>query len=303
MALINRSSFRKQLQEGLNAIFGLEYKRYPQEWREIFDVYKSSKAYEEDVLMTGLGAAQVKAEGAGVAYDTGAEAWVARYMHETIALAFAITEEAVEDNLYGDIGARYARALARSMQHTKEVKGANVLNNGFSSSYPGGDGKALFATDHPLQGGGTLSNTFAVAADLAEASLEDAMIQIAGWTDDRGIPIAAQALKLIIPPALHFVAERLLATNQRPGTGDNDVNALKSTGMLPQGYTVNHRLTDTDAWFLKTDVPDGLKFFQRKALQRGMEGDFETGNSRYKARERYTMGWTDPRAAFGTAGA
>jgi hypothetical protein len=302
MSIMSRSQFRKQLQEGLNAIFGLEYKRYPEEWREIFDVYKSTKAFEEDVLMTGMGAAQVKAEGAGVAYDTGSEAWVARYMHETIALAFAITEEALEDNLYGDIGAKYARALARSMQHTKEVKGANVLNNGFSSSYPGGDAKALFATDHPLQGGGTLSNTFTVAADLSEASLEDAIIQISNWTDDRGIPIAAQALKLIIPPALSFVAERLLASSLRPGTADNDVNALKSKGMLPQGYSVNHRLTDVDAWFLKTDVPDGLKFFQRKSLQRGMEGDFETGNSRYKARERYAMGWTDFRAAFGSSG-
>jgi hypothetical protein len=303
MSLMNRSSFRKQLQEGLNAVFGLEFKRYPEEWRSIFDVYKSTKAFEEDVLMTGLGAAQVKAEGAGVAYDTGSEAWIARYMHETIALAFAITEEALEDNLYGDIGSKYARALARSMQHTKEVKGANVLNNGFSSSFTYGDGKALFATDHPLTGGGTLSNTFTVAADLAEASLEDAIIQIAGWTDDRGIPIAAQALKLLIPPTLHFVAERLLATTQRPGTADNDVNALKSTGMLPQGYATVHRLTDIDAWFLKTDVPDGLKMFQRKALQRGMEGDFESGSTRYKARERYSFGATDPRCAFGTAGA
>jgi hypothetical protein len=302
MSIMNRASFRKQLQEGLNAIFGLEYKRYPEEWRQIFDVYRSTKSYEEDVLMTGLGAAQVKAEGAGVAYDSGSESWTARYLMETIALAFALTEEAMEDNLYGDIGARYARALARSMHHTKEVKGANVLNNGFTAGFTGGDGKVLFATDHPLQGGGTLSNTFTVAADLAEASLEDALIQISNWTDDRGIPIAAQALKLIIPSALCFVSERLLATSLRPGTADNDVNAIKSKGMLPQGYAVNHRLTDPDAWFLKTDVPDGLKYFQRKALQRGMEGDFETGNMRYKARERYVMGWTDPRAAFGSPG-
>jgi Mu-like prophage major head subunit gpT len=303
MSLMNRSSFRKQLQEGLNAVFGLAYKRYPEEWREIFDVYKSTKSFEEDVLMTGLGGAQVKAEGAGVAYDAGSEAWVARYLHETIALAFAITEEALEDNLYGDVGAKYARALARSMQHTKEVKGAKILNDGFTAGVTYGDGKVLFATDHPLQGGGTLSNTFAVAADLAEASLEDAIIQIAGWTDDRGIPIAAQAMKLIIPPALHFVAERLLATNQRPGTADNDVNALKSTGMLPQGYAVVHRLTDPDQWTLKTDVPDGLKYFQRRPLQRGMEGDFESGNTRYKARERYSFGVTDPRAAFSSPGA
>lgn len=303
MAVMNRAQFRKQLQEGLNAVFGLEYKSYPEEWRDFLDLENSHKAYEEDVLMVGLGAAQVKAEGAGVAYDSGSEAWVSRYQHETIALAFSITEEAIEDGLYGKLGAKYAKALARSMQHTKEVKSANILNNAFNSSFAGGDGKSLCATDHPLQGGGTFSNTFTTPADLSEASLEDALIQISKFTDDRGIPIASLAMKLVIPPDLCFVAERLTKSTLRPGTADNDINASRSKGMLPQGYCQVHRLTDPDAWFIKTDCPDGLKMMQRKNLQRGMEGDFETGNMRYKARERYSVGFTDPRAIFGSSGA
>lgn len=303
MAIMNRSQFKKQLQLGLNTVFGQEYKRYPEEWKQIFDIETSRKAYEEDVLMTGLGAAQVKREGAGVAYDAGSEAWVARYYHETIALAFAITEEAVEDGLYGDLGAKFARALARSMQHTKEIKGANILNWAFdATNHPVGDGVALCSTAHPLQGGGTLANTPTVQADLAESSLEDALVAIGLFVDDRGIPIAATAKKLIVPPQLEFVAERLTQSQLRPGTADNDVNAILNKGMIPEGYTVNHRLTDTNAWFLKTDVQDGLKHFIRKPLQRGMEGDFETGNSRFKARERYSFGVTDYRAVYGSSG-
>lgn len=304
MAVMNRAQFRHQLQLGLNTVFGLEYKRYPEEWRDLFDISPSKKAYEEDVLMTGFGGAQVKPEGRGVAYDAGSEAWVARYKHDTIALAFAITEEAVEDGLYGDLGAKFAKALARSMQHTKEVNGANVLNNGFTAgAYAGGDGVALFSTSHPLVGGGVLSNTPSTPANLAEASLEDAMIQISNWTDDKGIPVALQAQKLVIPPALGFVAERLLKSTGRPGTPDNDINAMKSMGMIPQGASINHRLTDTNAWYLKTDANDGLKHFSRKSLQRGMEGDFETGNLRFKARERYSFGFTDPRGCYGSPGA
>jgi hypothetical protein len=299
---MNRANFRKQLQEGLNAVFGMEYKRYPEEWRKLFDVGSSKKAYEEDVLLAGLGAAQVKGEGAGVAYDEGAESYVARYVHETIALAFAITEEAIEDGLYGELGAKYSRALARSMQHTKEVKGSNVYNNGFSASYPGGDGVALFSTAHPLWGGGTLSNKLATPADLSEAALEEALIQISEWTDERGIPIAAQAKSLHIPTELQFIAERILMSPYRSGTGDNDINALKSAGALPGGVHINHRFTDPDAWFIRTDCPDGLKAMQRVAIKRGVEGDFETGNMRYKARERYSFGWSDWRGAFGSEG-
>lgn len=299
---MNRARFRKQLQEGLNTVFGLEYRRYPEEWRDIFAVENSQKSYEEDVLLTGFGGAQTKAEGAGVAYDEGAEAWVARYHHETIALAFAITEEAEEDGLYGSLGSKYAKALARSLQHTKEVKGANILNNGFSSSYAGGDGKELFATDHPLYGGGSLRNEPSTAADLSEAALEDACIDISQWTDDRGIPIQVKATKLIIPPQLYFEAHRILRSNLRVGTSDNDTNALKDSGMIPQGAHVNHRLSDADAWFIITDAPDGLKHMSRKTVKRGVEGDFETGNMRYKARERYSFGWTDPRGAYGSPG-
>lgn len=301
---MNRAQFRKQLQLGLNTVFGLEYQRYPEQWRPIFEVSPSKKAYEEDVLLVGFGGAQVKPEGQGVAFDAGSEAWVARYKHDTIALAFSITEEAVEDGLYGDLGAKYARALARSMVHTKEVNGANVLNNGFTAgAFAGGDGEALFSTAHPLQGGGTFSNTFTTQANLAEASLEDALIQISEFIDDRAIPVACRGTKLHIPPELVFVAERLLMSQLRPGTADNDVNAIKSMGMIPMGSFTNQRLTDPNAWFIGTDCPDGLKHFNRKSLQRGMEGDFETGNMRYKARERYSFGFTDPRGAFGSSGA
>lgn len=302
MAIMNRSQFKKELQKGLNTVFGLEYDRYPEEWRQIFEVNTSMKAYEEDVLLAGLGAAQTKDEGRGVAYDAGAEAWVARYVNETVALAFAITQEAVEDGLYGDQGAKYSKALARSMQHTKEVKGANILNNGFSSSFPIGDGQALFSTAHPLWGGGSVANTFSTQADLAEGSLEDMLILIGQAVDERNIPIALNAKKLIVPINLEFAADRLLNTQGRTGTADNDINALKHMGMIPGGYAVNHRLTDTNAWFVTTDCPDGLKHFVRMAVQRGMEGDFETGNMRYKARERYVFGVTNWRGAYGSSG-
>ena len=298
---MNRAKFRKQLQEGLNTVFGMEYKRYPEEWRQLFDVENSKKAFEEDVLMVGLAGARVKPEGGGVSYDEGAEAWVARYHHETIALAFAITEEAEEDGLYGALGAKYSKALARSMQHTKEVKGAAIYNNAFTTT--GGDGKALLATDHPLWNGGTLSNKLSTAADLSETALENALIQIAGWTDDRGIPIALDAQRLAIPVNLQFEATRILKSAQRVGTADNDTNALKFMGFLQNEPAVNHRFTDTDAWFLKTNAADGLKHFVRKGLSRGVEGDWETGNMRYKARERYSFGWTDPRGLFGSEGA
>ena len=300
---LNRADFRKQLQEGLNAVFGMAYKSYPEEWRMFFAVSTSRNAFEEDVLMAGFGAAPVKGEGAGVEYDEGAESYVARYNHETIALAFSITEEAEEDGLYGALGAKYAKALARSLQHTKEVKGANILNNGFDSNFPGGDTKELFNASHALWGGGTQSNLLATPSDIAEASLETALIQIGDWVDERGIPIAVQALSLCIPTDLQFITERILASPFRPGTADNDINALKSMGMFPKGVYVNHRLTDADAWFIITDVPDGLKHMVRKKVSRGIEGDFETGNMRYKARERYSFGWSDYRGAFGTQGA
>jgi len=299
---MNRSNFRKQLQEGLNTVFGMAYKSYPEEWRQIFEVENSSKAYEEDVLMAGLGAAPVKAEGGGVSYDEGAESYVSRYNHETIALAFSITEEAVEDGLYGNLGSKYAKALARSMQHTKEVKGANILNNAFSGS-TGGDGVVLCSTAHPLWAGGTLANTFTTQADLSEASLEEALITIHDWTDERGIPVAVDAKRLIIPTDLQFIAERILRSPYRSGTGDNDINAMKNMGFFSGGVAVNHRLTDADAWFIVTDCPDGLKHMQRVKLKRGMEGDFESGNMRYKTRERYSFGWSDWRGVFGSSGA
>jgi hypothetical protein len=300
---LNRADFRKQLQEGMNVVFGMAYKSYPEEWRGFFQVSSSKKAFEEDVLMAGFGAAPVKGEGAAVEYDEGAESFVARYNHETIALAFSITEEAEEDGLYGALGAKYAKALARSLQHTKEVKGSNILNNGFDPAFVGGDGVSLFSTAHPLWGGGTQSNKLATPADLSEASIEEAIIQIADWVDERGIPVAVMAECLVIPTELQFIAERILASPYRSGTGDNDVNALKSTGMLPKGVKVNHRLTDADAWFIITDCPDGLKHMVRKKVSRGIEGDFETGNMRYKARERYSFGWSDYRGAFGSEGA
>jgi hypothetical protein len=300
---LNRADFRKQLQEGLNAVFGMAYKSYPEEWRGFFAVNTSRKAFEEDVLMAGFGAAPVKGEGSAVEYDEGAESFVARYNHETIALAFAITEEAEEDGLYGALGSKYAKALARSLQHTKEVKGSNVLNDGFDSAFPGGDNVSLFSTAHPLWGGGTQSNKLATPADISEASLEESLIQIGDWVDERGIPIAVMAKCIVIPTELQFIVERILNSPYRSGTGDNDLNALKSMGTFPQGVKVNHRLTDADAWFIITDCPDGLKHMVRKKVSRGIEGDFETGNMRYKARERYSFGWSDYRGAFGSEGA
>ena len=303
---LNRSLFTKQLNLGLNTIFGMEYDMYPEQWRQVFSTETSKKAFEEDVQMYGFGAAPVKAEGAAISYDSGAEGIVARYVHETIALAFAITEEAEEDGLYGSLGAKYAKALARSMQHTKEIKGMNVLNNGFSTSTTpvfGGDGKTLIATDHPLGGGGTGSNQLATNADLTETSLEAILILISEMKDDRGIPIAAQGMKLVVPPEIMFIAERIVASNLRPGTADNDVNAMKNMGMIPQGVAVNQRLTDPDAYFMITDVPDGLKHFVRRAIKKSVEGDFESGNLRYKVSERYSFGFTDWRGCFGTPGA
>lgn len=300
MTIMVRTDFKRQLQLGLNAIFGMEYKRRPEEWRQIFKIENSKKAYEEDVLMTGFGQAQVKAEGSGVAYDSAAEAGVARYINETIALAFAITEEAVEDNLYGDIGSKLSAALARSFQDTKNVKGASILNNGFSASFPGYDGVALFSTAHPLRGGGNLSNTFSTPAQLSESSLEEALIQIGDWTDDRGLKVNVMAQKLIVPNELQFVAERILKSPYQTGGNNNDVNALVSKGLVSGGSHLNHYLTDPDNWFLITDCADGLKHMVRVAMQRGMEGDFESGNMRYKGRERYSFGWSDWRGAFGS---
>lgn len=302
MAVMNRSQFVRQLQLGINTNFGLEYKRHPEQWREMFTVETSKKAYEEDVLLVGFGAAQVKAEGEGVAYDEGGEAWVSRYHHETIALAFSITQEAEEDGLYGKLSKMYGPALARSMQHTKEIKGAAIYNNGFDAAYGGGDGKPLFAADHPLRGGGVGSNVLSTPADLSETSLEEALILISDFEDDRRIPIHAMATKLIVPTSLQFVAHRLLRSNLRPGTSDNDPNALKDMGAISGGYCVNQRLTDPDAWFLKTDIPDGLKHFTRVKVQRGMEGDFESGSLRFKSRERYSFGWSNWRGAVGSQG-
>lgn len=295
---MNRMAFRKQLQEGLNAVFGMEYRRYPEEWRDIFDIETSTKAFEEDVLLAGFAGAPVKPEGTGVAYDEGGESYVARYTHETIALAFAITEEAEEDGLYGSLGSKYSKALARSLQHTKEVKGSNILNNGFSSSYLGGDGVPLFSLSHPMYGGGNQANMLSTAADLAEASLEQAAIDISEIDDDRGIPLALQIRKLVIPTELQFVATRILMSPYRTNTGDNDISAIFQLGTVGDGFCVNHRLTDDSNWFLKTDCPDGMKHFVRKKVSRGLEGDFETGNMRYKARERYSFGWSDWRGAF-----
>jgi hypothetical protein len=302
MAIMNRARFRKELQEGLNTVFGLEYKRYEQEWRPIYDVENSIKAYEEDVLLAGLAGAPVKPEGAPVAYDQGGEAYVSRYVHETIALAFSLTEEAEEDNLYGSIGNKYSKALARSMQHTKEVKGAAVINNGYDSAFPGGDGVELFSTLHPLFGGGVQANTFSTQADLSETSLEEALIAISKFVDERAIPIAIRATKLIVPPDLEFIADRILSSPYRPGSADNDINSTKRLGKVAGGCFKNHRLTDANQWTLITDCQDGLKHMVRKNIQRGLEGDFETGNMRYKARERYSFGWSDYRGAFGSSG-
>jgi len=298
---ISRAQLLKELLPGLNALFGLEYKTYQEEHKEIYETETSERSFEEETKLSGFSAAPVKAEGAAIAYDNAQEAWTARYSHETIALGFSITEEAVEDNLYDSLSKRYTKALARAMAYTKQVKAASVLNNGFSSSYVGGDGKALFAADHPLVSGGTNSNRL-TASDLNETSLEAAVIQIAGWTDERGLLIAAKPGKLIVPPALMFTAKRLLDTELRVATADNDINALKAMGSIPGGYTVNHFLTDTNAWFLTTDVPNGMKHFVRTPLQNSMDGDFDTGNVRYKSRERYSFGWSDPLGMFGSPG-
>jgi hypothetical protein len=300
---ITRSQLLKELEPGLNALFGMEYDRYDNEHAEIFDTESSDRAFEEEVMLSGFGQAPVKGEGAAITYDTAGEAFTARYTHETIALAFAITEEAVEDNLYDKLSSRYTRALARSMSNTKQVKGASVLNNAFSSSYLGGDGVSLVNSAHPTTGGGNWSNTLATAADLNETSLEQALIDIAAFIDERGLKIALRGMKLILPPALQFTAERILKSEQRVSTADNDINALKSGGYMPQGFAINHFLTDPDAWFVKTDAPNGMKHFVRSPLKTAMEGDFETGNARYKARERYSFGWSDPRAMYGSPGA
>ena len=300
---ISRAQLLKELLPGLNALFGLEYARYGEEHKEIYETETSERSFEEETKLSGFSAAPVKNEGQAMAYDNAQEAWTARYNHETIALGFSLTEEAIEDNLYDTLSGRYTKALARAMAYTKQVKAANVLNNGFTSGYTGGDGKTLFATDHPLVSGGTNSNRPATNADLNETSLENAVIQIAGWTDERGLLIAAKPKKLIVPPALQFVATRLLETELRVGTADNDINAIKNNGSIPEGYTINHFLTDTNAWFLTTDVPNGLKHFVRTPLSQSMDGDFDTGNVRYKARERYSFGWSDPLGIFGSQGA
>ena len=299
---ISRAQLLKELLPGLNALFGLEYARYGEEHKEIYETESSERSFEEETKLSGFSAAPVKNEGSAIAYDNAQEAWTTRYTHETIALGFSITEEAIEDNLYDSLSARYTKSLARAMAYTKQVKAAAVLNNGFSTSYPGGDGVSLFNTAHPLISGGVNSNTPSTQADLNETSLEAAVIQIAAWTDERGLLIAAKPKKLIVPPALMFTAKRLLDTELRVATADNDINALKQMGAIPEGYTVNHFLTDTNGWFLTTDVPNGLKHFVRTPLQNSMDGDFDTGNVRYKARERYSFGWSDPLGMFGSSG-
>ncbi len=300
---ISRAQLLKELLPGLNALFGMEYKTYGAEHKEIYETETSERSFEEETKLSGFSAAPVKNEGAAIAYDNAQEAWTARYNHETIAMGFSITEEAMEDNLYDSLSARYTKSLARAMAYTKQVKAASILNNGFSAAVVYGDGQALFSTAHPLVSGGTNSNRPATAADLNETSLEAAVIQIAAWTDERGLLIAAKPRKLIVPPNLQFVATRLLETSLRVGTTDNDINALKNNGSIPEGYTVNHFLTDTNAWFLKTDVPNGLKHFVRVPLGTSMDTDFDTGNNRYKARERYSFGVSDPLGAFGSPGA
>jgi hypothetical protein len=302
---ISRAQLLKELLPGLNALFGMEYARYGEEHKEIYETETSERSFEEETKLSGFSAAPVKNEGSAIAYDNGQEAWTARYNHETIALGFSLTEEAIEDNLYDSLSARYTKALARAMAYTKQVKAANVLNNGFTNSaqYYGGDNVPLFSASHPLVSGGTNSNIPSTPADLNETSLENAVIQIAAWTDERGLLIAARPKKLIVPPALQFVATRLLETELRVGTNDNDVNAIKNNGSIPEGYTINHFLTDTNAWFLTTDVPNGMKHFVRTPLQNSMDGDFDTGNVRYKARERYSFGWSDPLGMYGSQGA
>jgi hypothetical protein len=300
---ISRAQLLKELLPGLNALFGLEYSRYGEEHKEIFEVESSERSFEEETKLSGFSAAPVKDEGAAIRYDNGQEAWTARYNHETIALGFSLTEEAIEDNLYDSLSARYTKALARGMAYTKQTKAAAILNNGFSALATGGDGQPLFSATHTLVNGDSNSNIPATLSDLNETSLEAAVIQIAGWADERGLLIAANPRKLIIPPASMFIATRLLETEGRVGTSDNDLNAIKNNGAIPEGYAVNHFLTDTDAWFLTTDVPNGLKHFVRTPMATSMDGDFDTGNVRYKARERYSFGWSDPLGMYGAAGA
>ena len=300
---ISRAQLLKELLPGLNALIGLEYAKYGEEHKEIYETETSERSFEEETKLSGFSAAPVKPEGSAIAYDNAQEAWTARYNHETIALGFSLTEEAIEDNLYDSLSARYTKALARAMAYTKQVKAAAVLNNGFSASYPGGDGVALFSNAHPLVSGGTNSNVPSTPSDLNETSLEAAVIQISLWTDERGLLIAAKPKKLVVPPALQFVATRLLETELRVATADNDINALKNNGSIPEGYTINHWLTDTNAWFLTTDVPNGLKHFIRTPMSTSMDGDFDTGNARYKARERYSFGVSDPLGIFGSPGA
>ena len=302
---ISRAQLLKELLPGLNALFGLEYARYGEQHKEIYETETSERSFEEETKLSGFSAAPVKNEGTAIAYDNAQEAFTARYNHETIALGFSLTEEAIEDNLYDSLSARYTKALARAMAYTKQVKAAAVLNNGFTNSaqYYGGDGVPLFSASHPLVSGGTNSNIPSTPADLNETSLEAAVIQIAAWTDERGLLIAAKPRKLVVPPSLQFVATRLLETELRVGTTDNDINALKNNGSISEGYTVNNFLTDTNAWFLTTDVPNGMKHFVRTPLSNSMDGDFDTGNVRYKSRERYSFGWSDPLGMYGSVGA
>jgi hypothetical protein len=299
---ISRAQLLKELLPGLNALFGLEYARYGEEHKELYEIETSERSFEEETKLSGFSAAPVKNEGSAIAYDNAQEAWTARYNHETIALGFSLTEEAIEDNLYDSLSARYTKGLARAMAYTKQVKAAATLNNGFSAAYPGGDGVALFSSAHPLVNGGTNGNTPTTQADLNETSLENAVIAIAAWTDERGLLIAAKPKKLVVPPALQFVATRLLETELRVGTNNNDINAIKNNGSVSEGYTINHFLTDTNAWFLTTDVPNGLKMFVRTPLSNSMDGDFDTGNVRYKSRERYSFGWSDPLGIYGSSG-
>ena len=301
---ISRAQLLKELLPGLNALFGLEYATYGEQHKEIYASETSERSFEEETKLSGFNAAPVKNEGSAIAYDNAQEAFTARYNHETIALGFSLTEEAIEDNLYDSLSSRYTKALARAMAYTKQTKAASVLNNGFSAGvYAGGDGVALFSTSHPLVSGGTNSNTQSTAADLNETSLEAAVIQIAAWTDERGLLIAAKPRKLIVPPALQFVATRLLETQLRTSTADNDINAIVNNGSIPEGYTVNNYLTDTNAYFICTDVPNGMKHFVRTPLSNSMDGDFDTGNVRYKSRERYSFGFSDPLGMFGSPGA
>ena len=298
---ISRAQLLKELLPGLNALFGLEYASYGEEHKELFEVETSERSFEEETKLSGFNAAPVKNEGRAIAYDNAQEAWTARYNHETIALGFSITEEAIEDNLYDSLSKRYTKALARAMAYTKQVKAAAIINNGFNVQYTGGDGQTLFSTAHPLVSGGTNSNTFSTSPDLNETSLEAATIQIAGWTDERGLLIAAKPRKLVVPPNQMFVAKRLLDTELRVGTSDNDINALKAMGTISEGFKVNHFLTDTHGYYILTDVPNGLKMFERTPLQNSMDGDFDTGNVRYKSRERYSFGYSDPLGVFGVA--